>query len=377
MLSAKAEPSITPSNMSNDLTDFIEEVTGESHLRVEDDLGDGFVRLRSSEAERRQAQHDIRSSEDIVIEMLRNARDAHARSIFLAVGRDGDKRTVTMIDDGDGIPVALQDRIFESRVTSKLDTVHVDRWGVHGRGMALFSIRCNTDIARVVSSDRGKGTALFVQSDTKALAEKTDQSSMPLLTFDETDNLIVRGPRNINRTVVEFALEEQDSCTVYYGSSTEIAATLYAFGRATTSQGSRMLCRDVSELPLTKRLYFAADPADFTDIADTLGLFLSERSARRILDGTLGSLSPLTESLSITANNSVTDLDNKNLSRKMKLRDSRGLKIASDDIGAFSQKITQAYQELAQNYYLDSAVIPDVVVRKDAISIHIPVRKML
>lgn len=63
--------------MSSDkLTDFIEDVTGDSHLRVEDDLGDGFVRLRVSEAERRQARHDIRSSEDIVIEMLRNARDA-------------------------------------------------------------------------------------------------------------------------------------------------------------------------------------------------------------------------------------------------------------------------------------------------------------
>lgn len=52
---------------------FIENVCGDSHLRVEADLGDGFVRLRSAEAERRQAAHDIRSTEDIVIEMLRNA----------------------------------------------------------------------------------------------------------------------------------------------------------------------------------------------------------------------------------------------------------------------------------------------------------------
>ena len=33
---------------------FIENVCGDSHLRVEADLGDGFVRLRSAEAERRQ-----------------------------------------------------------------------------------------------------------------------------------------------------------------------------------------------------------------------------------------------------------------------------------------------------------------------------------
>ena len=59
-------------------------------LRVEDDLGDGFVRLRSAEAERRQAAHDIRSTEDIVIEALRNARDAQARTILMArIARGG------------------------------------------------------------------------------------------------------------------------------------------------------------------------------------------------------------------------------------------------------------------------------------------------
>ena len=41
------------------LSDFIDDVCGESRLRVEDDLGDGFVRLRSSEAERRQAAQDL------------------------------------------------------------------------------------------------------------------------------------------------------------------------------------------------------------------------------------------------------------------------------------------------------------------------------
>ena len=66
------------------LSDFIDDVCGESRLRVEDDLGDGFVRLRSSEAERRQAAQDIRSSEDVVIELLRNARDAGASRIYLA-----------------------------------------------------------------------------------------------------------------------------------------------------------------------------------------------------------------------------------------------------------------------------------------------------
>ena len=80
----------------------------------------GFVRLRSSEAERRQAAQDIRSSEDIIIEMLRNARDAHASNIFVACTREGSTRRIVMIDDGDGVPKHLQRTVFEPRVTSKL-----------------------------------------------------------------------------------------------------------------------------------------------------------------------------------------------------------------------------------------------------------------
>ena len=49
------------------LIDFIEQVSGGTHLRVEENLGNGFVRLRTEEAERRQAKHDIRQVEDIII----------------------------------------------------------------------------------------------------------------------------------------------------------------------------------------------------------------------------------------------------------------------------------------------------------------------
>ena len=79
-------------NNGDRLLGFIESVAGDSHVRVEENLGDGYVRLRSSEAERRQAKHDIRFVEDIVIELLRNARDAHARSVFVATAREGANR---------------------------------------------------------------------------------------------------------------------------------------------------------------------------------------------------------------------------------------------------------------------------------------------
>ncbi|MGN0302528.1 MAG: ATP-binding protein, partial [Anaerotardibacter sp.] len=83
------------------LRHFIEEVTDGSHLRVQDDLGDGFVRLKAAEAQRRQAKQDIRSFEDVIIEMLRNARDAHASVIFVATWKEGTTRYLSMIDNGD------------------------------------------------------------------------------------------------------------------------------------------------------------------------------------------------------------------------------------------------------------------------------------
>ncbi|MEG0844970.1 MAG: ATP-binding protein [Raoultibacter sp.] len=366
----------TPNNKAQDLTGFIEEAGGASHLRVEDDLGEGYVRLRSSEAERRQARHDIRSTEDIVIEMLRNARDAGARSIFFATSREGDKRLITIIDDGDGIPASMQQHVFEPRVTSKLDSVHMDRWGVHGRGMALFSIRSNTECAQVVSSGKGQGSAFFVRSNTRTLPEKTDQSSLPSLSFDESGNLSVRGPRNINRCAVEFALEEQDTCTLYQGSPTEIAATLLAYGQAITSQGQRAFLTDIEELSLVKRLCCAADPAEFTHLAATLGLTLSERSSRRILDGEIKPLEALTQTLDVATPQGTPPFQGCVRSPKTRDKDKRGLKLSSDDLQEFTAHITQAYQALARDYYLDPAVDPSITVRSDGITIHIPVQKV-
>ena len=79
---------------SETLAAFLDSTPAGTRLRVEDDLGDGFVRLRVSEAERRQAKQDIRCVEDAVIEMLRNARDAHARTIIMGTSRSGDARRI-------------------------------------------------------------------------------------------------------------------------------------------------------------------------------------------------------------------------------------------------------------------------------------------
>ena len=145
-----------------DLVGFVSAMGGERALRVEENLGEGYVRLRVSEAERRQAKQDVRCVEDVVTEMLRNARDAGARHVYVATGREGDLRTTTVLDDGCGIPEDMHARVFEARVTSKLESVHMDRWGIHGRGMALFSIRENAVSAEVMSSAPGKGSSIRV-----------------------------------------------------------------------------------------------------------------------------------------------------------------------------------------------------------------------
>lgn len=352
---------------------FIEDVCGTSHLRVETDLGDGFVRLRSAEAERRQAAHDIRSTEDVVIEMLRNARDAHAKSIFLAVSREGQRRRLVMVDDGDGVPEAMHERIFEPRVTSKLDSVHMDKWGVHGRGMALYSIAVNSETACIATSEVGKGSSIVVETDLDRLGEKTDQSSFPVFERSELGSVSVRGPKNILRTACEFAIECRHDCTLYLGSSTDIAATLYAFGLSSLTSAMRAFCADTADLPVPKRLSVAVDPGSFADEAESLGLLISERSARRIMDGEIAPVEPLINRVRIEGDEEPrTPIRLK----KNSVADARGLKIDSDDLAAFSQRVASAFSDLARDYYLEPAVKPDIRVGKDGVRIHIPIEKL-
>jgi hypothetical protein len=369
------------------LTDFIEEVTGDSHLRVEDDLGDGFVRLRSAEAERRQAKHDIRGTEDIVIEMLRNARDAHAHSIFVAVSREGERRRLTILDDGDGIPEHMRTRIFEARVTSKLDTMHIDTWGVHGRGMALYAIQVNAETAYVASSKTDGGSSIVVETNTSVLSEKADQSSMPVFSLSENGTVIVRGPRNINRTVSEFAYIDRDICTVYYGSPVEIAATLWDFGRMALSQGTIAFCNDPEELPICKRVALSGTPDEFVRIAASLGVQLSDRSARRIMDGDIQPLAPLADGIdprkqfsesepSSPRRETIPPALHCDAGKAVHAKDARGLKVTDDDLGELRQAVARAYEPLAEGYYLDPSVDPEVRVRKDSIIIRIPVRSL-
>ena len=360
---------------SQSLEDFVASVNGESHLRVEYDYGDGFVRLRTSEAERRQAAQDIRNTEGIILELLRNARDAHATRIYVAMSRDGDRRVLTVVDNGEGIPEGMHEHVFEPRVTSKLDTNHMDAWGMHGRGMALYSIRVNSEKAFVASSAPSLGCSMRVETDVKRLPERTDQSSFPVFELTEAGSVNVRGPRNILRTVCEFAIEARDECEVFVGSPVEIAASIYAYGSSTLSAVERAFCRDLSDLPLVKRLAAAGDPAEFASEASSMGLDISERSARRVMDGEIPVAESVIERVSITGQPSPARQSGEKKRAKQGRVDDRGFKLGKEDADLLAASLADAYRDIAERYYLEPGVEPAVRASKDRILITIPVVK--
>ena len=348
---------------SDGLIGFVASMGGERALRVEENLGEGYVRLRVAEAERRQAKHDVRCIEDVVIEMLRNARDAGARHIYVATTREGDTRSLVMLDDGAGIPEDMQERIFEARVTSKLESVHMDRWGIHGRGMALYSVRENALSAKVVSSAPGLGSSIKVVTDAGSLAERKDQSTWPSVGVDEDGiQTCTRGPHNIIRTCCEFALEERGTCEVYLGSPAEIAAT--ARMRATSSvDGADLLFMDsLSGLPVLERLKAAADASELLDVCLSLGLEMSERTAHRIV---AGQIKPLRSVLA-----RLTHKGDPTARREVDLaRDRRGLKLSKDDAEEFSRIMERGFSFVAKRYYLSLAADPKVKVTPKRITV--------
>lgn len=281
-----------------------------------------------------------------------------------------------MIDDGDGVPKHLQRTVFEPRVTSKLDSMHMDKWGVHGRGMALYSIAVNAESATISSSDSGLGSAFVIQTDLTKLPEKTDQSSFPTFELNEAGTVAVRGPKNILRTTCEFAIESRAAVNVFIGSSTDIAATLYAFGLGKLSAEERLYGENDPRLPVCKRLSACSSLPAFHRTAESLGLLMSERSARRILDGQIAPLSPLLAKIKIEGLRTTDTLGKEGADTQRKAatpRHAKGLKVADEDAARFARQISQAYAELADAYYLDAGVEPHIRVSKDAIHITIPV----
>lgn len=350
------------------LVDFVASVSGDGALRVEESFGEGFVRLRIGEAERRQAKHDIRCVEDIVIEMLRNARDAGAHTIMMATTRDGDERSLVMLDDGSGVPASMREKIFDARVTSKLDSVHMDRWGVHGRGMALFSIRENAKRACVMASAPGLGSSFRIDVDVSQLSERKDQSSWPTVGKDDEGQPLLRGPHNIVRSCCEFTLEERTTCDVYLGSPAEIVATMRARA-AEAPDGSKLLfVDDPSTIAVLERAAIASDAHELVTLSADLGLDISERTAHRIFAGQIRPLRPVSARLKHHAGTLAPhEID--------LTRDRRGLKVSQDDSESFARLMERDFDYLAERYYVSLSREPRVHVAHDRITVTFDLEK--
>jgi hypothetical protein len=216
---------------NSDMQNFLSELGLNNILNVEQDLGDGYVKLRISEAERRQALQDIKSVEDIIVELLRNSRDAAAKNIFIGTKKIEDKiRYIYFIDDGLGIPARLHHLIFEARVTSKLENAVKDTYGFHGRGMALFSIKLNVNDIEVIFSKEGQGTSFFLNIDLNKVSEKRDQSALPQIQELDGNLNLTGGVNNILKTLVEFNLQNPN-INIFYGTPSQIIMSMREYAK--------------------------------------------------------------------------------------------------------------------------------------------------
>ena len=148
------------------------------------DLGAGFARLAGTEGLRR-TPASLRSVEDALFELLRNARDAGARNVYVAsILKARRYRSLTVIDDGVGIPETHAHLIFEPGVTTRhLAPLPETAGGAgtptaspHGAGLSLHHIKQSAVSAEVLSAS--SPTAIRAVFDTRAvLPEKSLQSA--------------------------------------------------------------------------------------------------------------------------------------------------------------------------------------------------------
>ncbi len=220
------------------------------------DLGAGFARLTGVEGARRGPSR-ISYVEDALLELLRNARDAGATHIYVASTLKIKRyRTLTVIDDGHGIPETHRDLILEPGVTTRhLDPVRHPEdppAAPHGAGLSLYQIRTRSLDTRILSASNP--TSIQTTFDTNTLPERALQSATR------------SSKSNLRATLQSFAHSTNRHGKIlkaYYGSPARILATL-----------------------LHNRIIQAQEDIEgLREVAEGLGLEISARSVRRVLRG--------------------------------------------------------------------------------------------
>jgi hypothetical protein len=183
---------------------------------------------------------------------VRNARDAGARRIFVASTLQNRRyRTLTVLDDGSGIPETHAHLIFEPGVTTRhLRPVTDPNAAPHGAGLSLYHVKNAAISVDVLST--ASPTAIKATFDTHTLPERTLQSgSRP-------------SKSNLPATLQAFAANED--LDLYYASPARILSTL--------------LHNHIIQKPdTTPRLW---------ERATSLGLDVSLRTVQRIWRGEIG-----------------------------------------------------------------------------------------
>ena len=218
------------------------------------DLGAGFARLMGIEGARRGPSR-IAHVEDALLELVRNARDAGAASIYVASTlKDKRYRTLTVIDDGHGIPESHRDLILEPGVTTRhLDPVlDPEDSTPHGAGLSLYQIKTRSLKTSVLSTSNP--TAIRATFDTNTLPERALQSP----TRPSKSNL-----RATLQSFAEATNRHRHTLDAYYGPPARILTTLLH---------NRIIQRE-------------EDSAGLREVAGGVGLELSTRSVQRVLRG--------------------------------------------------------------------------------------------
>lgn len=337
-----------PAKDKDKLLTFVTNLAGHHFLKVEEELEDGYFRLNIAEAERRQAKHDIRTVEDAVIELLRNSRDAQAKHIFIASTKDSQQlRNLVIIDDGCGVPLSARQLIFEPRVTSKVDQIIEDKYGVHGRGMALFAIKSQVKSAYVVNSEKGSGTVIKVVVDTRQLPEKADQSTWPLVKKNKKGEVSLSGPHNILRVVTEFVLDHP-WLNIYLGSPAEILA---------------LALHQYSDLPIFRFFSEQRRPFEIKQLAlEFLGLDLSLRHVQRVF--------ALKDKLVPAVNERVKESFLPQGKARHKI--AKGQIIADEDLQQLLQAVLENAAKVSAKYFLQLTAKPNIKLTNTSIKIEIP-----
>ena len=227
------------------------------------DLGGGFVRLMGTEGSRRSPSR-INTVEDALHELLRNSFEAGAGNIYVATTlRRRRYRTLTVIDDGRGVPEPFGAFIFEPGVTSR----HLDPTPDHGAGLSLYHLKNFSLSAEVLHTS--SPTSIRATFDTKTLPERSLQSGSR------------HSKTNLLATIQNFLLQRppENRLNIYLAPPARILTTIITQKQNHTIQirEGLGLGNGVDSGPVTAQ--------SVKREAEGIGLEVSIRTAQRILSG--------------------------------------------------------------------------------------------